>query len=94
MAEFERSESEAISLRIRILLDVSLFLKRCEQAEHIILVQPQASRQFGYADLVVVAEGTEHPQGIRHRLDLVVALRLLHRRGSSAPLYAPPSVRD
>src|SRR5881396_556664 len=79
LPELEATDAEAVVLGGPVLLDVAARLERGEQAEDVVLVEPEPLRQLGHAELLGLArELLEHIQRVRHRLDDVVGLLAPH----------------
>ena len=72
--ELETAHSQLVAVAVRALLDVPLVLEGGEQAKDIVLVEAQAAGELGHPELLLVAKGLQNPEGVRHRLDDVIAL--------------------
>jgi len=73
LAELQAADAEAVVLGRAVLLDVAARLERREEAKDVVLVELQAFREIGDAELFRLAgELLEHVQRVRDGLDDVV----------------------
>ena len=73
LSELQAADAEPVVLGRLVLLDVAARLERREQTKDVVLVQLQALRELGDAELVGLAgELLEHVERVRDGLDDVV----------------------
>jgi hypothetical protein len=68
LSELEAADAEPVVLGRAVLLDVAARLERREKPKYVVLVQLQAFREIGDAELLRLAgELLEHVQRVRNR---------------------------